>query len=136
MDLKSCSFSPSSKFYLLKQGQALYTGKNADKFYPIVYGEDIVAADADKDEARSCEAGTLNATLAKGKVILCFQTQTQRSGNVARRTVLDVQGVGLIFARFPTKEISWSLDIPSVQVDFAIATSLLTYTETSRSVYV
>ena len=39
-------------FYFLKQGQALYTGKNVDTFHPIVYGEDIAADNSDEDRAR------------------------------------------------------------------------------------
>ncbi|KAJ6385977.1 hypothetical protein OIU77_029023 [Salix suchowensis] len=114
-------------------GQALFTGKNADTFHPIVYGEDIVADNSYEDSARSCDSGSLNATLARGKVILCFESRSQRSNIVARRTVLDVKGVGLIFAQFPTKDVTLSLDIPSIQVDLAIGTYLLTYMEASRN---
>ncbi|KAJ6409825.1 hypothetical protein OIU84_009332 [Salix udensis] len=114
-------------------GQALFTGKNADTFHPIVYGEHIVADNSYEDSARSCDSGSLNATLARGKVILCFESRSQRSNIVARRTVLDVKGVGLIFAQFPTKDVTLSLDIPSIQVDLAIGTYLLTYMEASRN---
>ncbi|KAG6779562.1 hypothetical protein POTOM_015954 [Populus tomentosa] len=114
-------------------GQALYTGKNGDTFHPIVYGEEIVADDSDEDSARSCDSGSLNATLARGKVILCFESRSQRSNTIARRTVLDVKGVGLIFAQSPTKDVTLSLDIPCIQVDFAIGTYLLTYMESSRT---
>ncbi|KAJ6692769.1 hypothetical protein OIU79_014496 [Salix purpurea] len=103
----------------IKLGQALFTGKNADTFHPIVYGEDIVADNSYEDSARSCDSGSLNATLARGKVILCFESRSQRSNVVARRTVLDVKGVGLIFAQFPTKDVTLSLDIPSIQPDIA-----------------
>ncbi|KAG6777895.1 hypothetical protein POTOM_017736 [Populus tomentosa] len=150
-----------NKFYFLKQGQALYTGKNGDTFHPIVYGEEIVADDSDEDSARyntllllayqnpnysekiqiliartfnrSCDSGSLNATLARGRVILCFESRSQRSNIIARRTVLDVKGVGLIFAQSPTKDVTLSLDIPCIQVDFAIGTYLLTYMESSRT---
>lgn len=108
-------------------GQAVYTEKDAEKFYPIAFGEDIVSIDADEVSARSCNTGALNATLAKGKVILCFQSRTQRSITVATRTVRDAGGTGLIFALTPTKDVAISWDIPSVQVDFVIGTSLLTY---------
>ncbi|KAJ6707939.1 hypothetical protein OIU85_028234 [Salix viminalis] len=114
-------------------GQALYTGKSVDTFHPIVYGEDIAAEDSDEDRARSCDSGSLNATSARGKVILCFGSRSQRSNIIARRTVLDVKGVGLIFAQFPTKDVTLSLDIPCIQVDFAIGTYLLTYMESSRN---
>lgn len=34
------------------QGHALYSGNEVNKFYPIVYGEDIASADSDEDSAR------------------------------------------------------------------------------------
>ncbi|GLT30645.1 hypothetical protein SLA2020_054360 [Shorea laevis] len=114
-------------------GQAFYTGEGVNKFHPIVSGEDIAAIDADKDGARSCDSGTLNSTLARGKVVLCFQSRSQRSATIALRAVKEVQGAGLIFAQFPSKDISFLWDIPSVQVDFTTGTSLLTYMEASRN---
>ncbi|XP_028767967.1 subtilisin-like protease SBT3.9 [Neltuma alba] len=115
------------------QGQSLYTGKDVNKFYPIVYGEDIESEDSDGESARSCEAGSLNATLAKGKVIVCFQSGSQRSAVGAIRTVTEVQGSGLIFAQFPTKDVALSWSIPSVQVDFITGTSVLSYMEATRN---
>ncbi|PSS29469.1 Subtilisin-like protease [Actinidia chinensis var. chinensis] len=114
-------------------GQALYTGNDVDKFYPIVFGEDIAVADADEDSARSCDFGSLNATLARGKVVLCFQSRPQRSATNAARTVQEIEGVGVIFAQFPTKDVALSFSIPCVQVDFVIGTYLLTYMETISS---
>ena len=81
---------------------------------------------------RSCDSGALNATLAKGKVVLCFQSRFQRSATIAINTVMDVEGVGLIFAQFPRKEVTESWDIPCVQVDFVIGTTLLTYIGMTR----
>ncbi|THG18954.1 hypothetical protein TEA_029303 [Camellia sinensis var. sinensis] len=114
-------------------GQASYTGKDVNKFYPIVNGEDIAAVDADEDSARSCDYGSLNATLARGKVVLCFQSQPQRSAAYAARAVLDIEGVGVIFAQFPTKDVTLFLGIPCVQVDFTIGTYLLTYMESTSN---
>ncbi|CAI0378249.1 unnamed protein product [Linum tenue] len=108
-------------------GQGLYTGKEVEDFHPIVYGGDIAADDSDQDSARSCESGSLNATLAKGKVILCFQSRSQRSATVALTMVEDVEAVGLVFARVPTKDVSSCYRVPCAQVDFTIGTSLLTY---------
>ncbi|KAH9657072.1 subtilisin-like protease SBT3.9 [Citrus sinensis] len=115
-------------------GQAFYNGKeDLNKFYPIVIGKDIATFDADEGSARSCESGTLNATLVRGKIVICFQSQFQRSAATAARTVLDSGGVGLIFAKFPTKDVHFSFGIPYIQVDFAIGTSLLTYMEANRN---
>lgn len=71
-------------------------------------------------------------TLVRGKVVICFQSQYQRSAATAARTVLDTGGAGLIFAKFPTKDVHFSFVIPCVQVDFAIGTSILTYMEANR----
>ncbi|KAL5791053.1 hypothetical protein ACOSQ2_005941 [Xanthoceras sorbifolium] len=115
-------------------GQAFYAGKGAlNKFHPLVYGEDIAASDADEDSAGSCGSGTLNATLARGKVIICFQSRSQRSATTAASTVLKVDGAGLIFAEYPTKDVHFCFSIPCVQVDFTIGTSLLTYMESNRN---
>ncbi|KAL2477041.1 Subtilase family protein [Forsythia ovata] len=108
-------------------GQALYMSEDLDKFYPIVYGEDIMSADAYEDDARSCVADSLNATLARGKVLLCFESRLQRFPVNAASTVKSVQGIGLVFAKFRTKEVSLCLDVPCAQVDLTIGTSLLTY---------
>ncbi|XP_059647607.1 subtilisin-like protease SBT3.9 [Cornus florida] len=113
-------------------GQAFYKGKNVNTFYPIVYGEDIALSGAEEDSA-SCDTGSLNATLAQGKVVLCFQSVTQRSAATAADTVVDVQGVGVIFAQIPTKDVELILDVPCVQVDFTIGTYLLTYLATSSN---
>ncbi|KAL2460081.1 Subtilase family protein [Abeliophyllum distichum] len=108
-------------------GQALYMSEDLDKFYPIVYGEDIMSTDAYEDDARSCIADSLNATLARGKVLLCFESRLQRFPVNAARTVKNIQGIGLVFAKFRTKEVSLCLDVPCAQVDLTIGTSLLTY---------
>ncbi|KZV57531.1 hypothetical protein F511_20460 [Dorcoceras hygrometricum] len=98
-------------------GQSLFVSKNLDKFYPIVYGEDIAATGADESDARQ----------TKGKVILCFETRSQRFVATAENSVHEVEGVGLVFARFPTNDVSLCLEAPCAQVDFTIGTSLLSY---------
>ena len=105
-----------------------------NKFYPIVYGEDIASEDSDGKSAKSCESGSLNATLAKGKTILCFQSGSQRSAMGAIRTVTEVQGSGIIFAQYPSKDVALSWSIPSVQVDFITGTSILSYMLATRLV--
>ncbi|RZC66538.1 hypothetical protein C5167_010225 [Papaver somniferum] len=113
-------------------GQAFYIGKHVHKLYPIVFGQDIASSDSDEDKAKSCDVSSLNATLAKGKVVLCFQSRQQTSGALATRTVTRAGGVGVIFAQFPTKTIGLSLDFPSIQLDYEMATLLLTYMGTTR----
>ena len=81
---------------------------------------------------RSCDEGSLNATLVRGNVILCFQTRGQRSPIVAARTVSRAHGAGLIFAQFLTKDIAPVFDLPCIQLDFETGTSILTYMEHTR----
>ncbi|XP_052482733.1 subtilisin-like protease SBT3.9 isoform X3 [Gossypium raimondii] len=113
-------------------GQSFYTGRGLNKFHPIVYGADIAATNIDGTSAGSCDLETLNATLARGKVILCFQSRWQRSAAIASKSVLELKGAGVIFAQFPTKDVSCPWSFPCVQVDFEAGTSLLTYMAASR----
>ncbi|XP_018684877.2 subtilisin-like protease SBT3.9 isoform X2 [Musa acuminata AAA Group] len=115
-----------------KAGQALYLGEHVDKFYGIVYAEDIASDNADSTDARGCGAGSLNSTLARGKVVLCFQTRDQRSPLVASDTVRRAHGVAVIFAQFLTKDITFAFDFPCIQVDLEIGTSILTYLGSTR----
>ncbi|XP_073011945.1 subtilisin-like protease SBT3.5 isoform X2 [Typha latifolia] len=114
-------------------GQSLYVGKHPHRTFQIVFAEDIASNDAEASDARSCTAGSLNATLAKGNVVLCFQTRNQRSAAVAAETVSRSHGVGIIFAQFLTKDMAFSFDIPCIQVDFEIGTSILTYIGNTRN---
>ncbi|ONK58830.1 uncharacterized protein A4U43_C08F180 [Asparagus officinalis] len=117
-------------------GQSLYVGKHVDKVYRIVYAEDIVADNAEADSARSCDTGSLNATLARGNVIVCFQTRGQRSPVVAAKSVSSAHGAGLIFAQFLTKDIAPVFELPCVQVDFETGSSILTYVESTKDAVV
>ncbi|KAI3765511.1 hypothetical protein L2E82_15547 [Cichorium intybus] len=112
-------------------GQAFFTGKDNYNFYPLVYGEDIVADDAEEDDARSCEAGSMNANLASGAIVLCFQSRTKSSAALTAGNVQDVGGAGIIFAQYPTKDVTLTFAIPCVQVDYTVGTSIATYIESS-----
>ncbi|CAN6480959.1 unnamed protein product [Victoria cruziana] len=114
-------------------GQALYVGKHRSRDYGMVFSEDIALGSSDNVKARSCETGSLNATLAENKVVLCFQSRLQRSLEVAISTVVKVKGAGIVFAKFPTKVTTTSLSIPSVQVDIEIGTRILSYIRGTRN---
>lgn len=114
------------------KGQSFYTKQHGVKFYRLVYAEDIASTDAAASRARTCEAGSLNATLAKGKFVLCFQTRTQRLSSDAALSVYSAKGIGVVYAQIPTKTIISSPLIPCVQVDFEVGTSILSYIRTSR----
>ncbi|XP_068645578.1 subtilisin-like protease SBT3.5 isoform X2 [Aristolochia californica] len=112
-------------------GQALYIMEHVDKFYQIVYGEDIASANMDENKA-GCDEGSLNSTLARGKVVLCFQSRIQRSVAVAIKTVHSAGGIGVVFAQFPAKDVILSFRTPCVQVDFEVGTLILSYMEKTR----
>ncbi|XP_078173380.1 subtilisin-like protease SBT3.5 isoform X3 [Carex rostrata] len=114
-------------------GESLFTGKYRDKLLKIVYAEDVAASDASEADARSCNTGSLNSTLVRGNVVLCFQTRTQRMASVAADTVKSSHGVGVIFAQSLTKDTTFSFDIPCVQVDFEAGTSMLSYIGTTKN---
>lgn len=114
-------------------GQTMYSGKHAATTMRIVYAEDVSSDNADDSDARSCTAGSLNATLVKGNVVLCFQTRGQRAAQVAVETIKKARGIGVIFAQFLTKDIASAFDIPLVQVDYQVGTSILAYTTGTRN---
>ncbi|XP_020079963.1 subtilisin-like protease SBT3.6 isoform X1 [Ananas comosus] len=113
-------------------GQTLYPGKHHKRNYQIVNAEDIASSDAEDSDARSCNTGSLNATLARGKIVLCFQTRGQRVASVAADTVRKALGVGVIFAQFMTKDIASSYDIPCIQVDLETGSTILNYIGDTR----
>ncbi|RHN61365.1 putative tripeptidyl-peptidase II [Medicago truncatula] len=62
-----------------------------------------------------------------------IQPRSQRSATAAVRTVMEVEGVGLIYAQFPTNDVDMCWGIPSVQVDFTAGTKILSYMEATRN---
>ncbi|XP_057972829.1 subtilisin-like protease SBT3.9 [Malania oleifera] len=113
-------------------GQALNTWEDAQDFYPLVYANSIASIHADGEDAKNCKIDTLNATLARGKVVLCFQTETQSSLDQAYLAIVFSDAVGVIFAIAPSKEIIPSYIFPAVQVDYIVGTSLLKYVKSKR----
>ncbi|KNA23934.1 hypothetical protein SOVF_020920, partial [Spinacia oleracea] len=107
-------------------GQSLLTGKDLNMFYPLVFGGDI-ATSVGGLGAINCASGSLDTALAQGKVVLCYQSQTQSASDVATETVKEAKGAGLIFAQFPTKDVYLTSKFPTVLVDYTIGTSVLNY---------
>lgn len=81
---------------------------------------------------RNCASGSLDTALAQGKVVLCYQSQTQSASDVATETVKEAKGAGLIFAQFPTKDVYLTSKFPTVLVDYTIGTSVLNYIRAAR----
>lgn len=109
-------------------GQSLLASYSLNRFYPLVYGGEI----ATSLEAINCASGSLDTALAQGKVVLCFQSQSQWSSVVATETVRKARGAGLIFAQFPSKDVSLTSSFPTVLVDYTIGTSILNYIREAR----
>lgn len=74
----------------------------------------------------------MNSTLAKGNIVLCFQTRSQRSAVVAASTVMKARGAGVIFAKFPAKYVPLPLGSHCIAVDFEVGTALLHYIGVTR----
>lgn len=49
---KHSCFTDNLPIFCILQGQSLYMSKDLDQFYPVVYGADITATDADENDAR------------------------------------------------------------------------------------
>ncbi|XP_009348700.3 subtilisin-like protease SBT3.10 isoform X1 [Pyrus x bretschneideri] len=111
-------------------GQSIDVGKYNPEFASITYSERI-AIDPTDDSAKDCQPGSLNATLASGKIVLCFSKSDQQDIESAATTVKDAGGVGLIFAQFRNDGLS-SCDIPCISVDYEVGTQILSYIRRAR----
>lgn len=82
--------------------------------------------------SKDCEFGSLNATLAAGKIVLCFSNlNDQQDIASASSAVQEAGGVGVIFAQFHNDGLQ-SCDIPCVRVDYEVGTQILTYIRRAR----
>lgn len=81
---------------------------------------------------QDCEPGSLNATLAAGKIILCFlKSSTHKIGNAAI-SVKQAGGVALIYAQPHENGVDACNIIPCIKVDYEIGTEILSYIRKSR----
>ncbi|KAL6280741.1 hypothetical protein ACE6H2_017622 [Prunus campanulata] len=111
-------------------GQSIDIGKHKHGFVGIIYSERI-ALDRTNDSAKDCQPGSLNATLASGKIVLCFSKSDQQDIESASNTVQEAGGVGLIFAQFPNDGLA-SCDIPCIRVGYEVGTQILSYIRKAR----
>ncbi|XP_057965306.1 subtilisin-like protease SBT3.5 [Malania oleifera] len=110
-------------------GQALNIRNITSKFYRLMCGKDITINDAADDvDGRSCQLGSLNATLVSGNIILCFQSGNDllTSADIAFRSVRSANGAGVIFARAPT-DLTIEFLRNFIQVDFGTGSILQQY---------
>ncbi|KAL6348864.1 hypothetical protein AAG906_033520 [Vitis piasezkii] len=113
-------------------GQSIDTGKHKLGFTGLTYSE-RVALDPKDDSAKDCQPGSLNATLAAGKIILCFSKSDKQDIISASGAVLEAGGIGLIFAQFPTSQLESCDLIPCIKVNYEVGTQILTYIRKARS---
>lgn len=82
----------------------------------------------------SCDVGSLNSTLAKGKIVLCFTgaNDPEKQYAAALLGVLQAGGAGAIFAMHATNVLFPCSIISCVQVDYEIGTEILAYIRATR----
>lgn len=78
---------------------------------------------------------TLNATMVKGKVVLCFMGNNPSPDLQFQRAVLSVQragGFGLIFSQYTTNQGIPCRNISCILVDYEVGIKILNYIGTTR----
>ncbi|KAF3775745.1 hypothetical protein EJ110_NYTH49719 [Nymphaea thermarum] len=82
----------------------------------------------------SCDPGSLNSSLAKGKVVLCFTDAKDPIDQFSKAadTVSQAGGAGIIFAMHTTNFFGPCGSISCVQVDYEIGTEILAYIRATR----
>ncbi|KAK9008940.1 hypothetical protein V6N11_080416 [Hibiscus sabdariffa] len=115
-----------------QQGQSIDTRIHNHGFTGITFS-DRIALNASDDSALVCKRGSLNATLAAGKIILCFSQSRTQSIFSAAISVAEAGGVGLIFAQYRDDGLDSCNFIPCIKVDYEVGTQILSYIRRSRS---
>ncbi|XP_021281773.1 subtilisin-like protease SBT3.9 isoform X1 [Herrania umbratica] len=113
-------------------GQSVDTGIHNHGFTGITFS-DRIAANSSDDSAQDCQPGSLNATLAAGKIILCFAQSSTQDMPSAAVSVVEAGGVGLIFAQYRSDGLGSCQHIPCIKVDYEVGTRILSYIRKARS---
>lgn len=82
--------------------------------------------------SNDCRQGSLNATLAAGKIILCFSRPDTQDIQSAAISVTQAGGVGLIYAQFHTDGLDSCNLIPCIKVNYEVGTQILSYIRRAR----
>ncbi|XP_011040612.1 PREDICTED: subtilisin-like protease SBT3.5 [Populus euphratica] len=112
-------------------GQSITTGQHNHGFASLTYSERI-PLNPMVDSAKDCQPGSLNATLATGKIILCLSESNTQDMFSASTSVFEAGGVGLIFVQFHLDGIELC-KIPCVKVDYEVGTQIVSYIRKARS---
>ena len=91
-----------------------------------------ILCDTFTSSSQGCELGSLNATLAAGKIILCFSQSRTQNIVTAAISVLEAGGVGLIFAQYRSDGLDSCRYIPCIKVDYEVGTQILSYIRKAR----
>ncbi|KAI9174181.1 hypothetical protein LWI28_013257 [Acer negundo] len=113
-------------------GISIDTTKENRGFTDLTYSERIAADNADSS-AEDCQLGSLNATLAAGKIILCFSKSATHKIGTAEVSVQQAGGVGLIFAQYRANGLEPCFLIPCIKVDYEVGTQILSYIRKASS---
>ncbi|KAG1354754.1 subtilisin-like protease SBT3.9 [Cocos nucifera] len=108
-------------------GQTLNTRGYKGGFHGLEYSEFIAKENVDSDDSRGCDMGTLNATLAKGKVILCFSVTRDADISDAAWSVSRAGAIGLIFAQSQDSYLDPCDEVPCIKVNYEVGTQILSY---------
>ncbi|XP_057849920.2 CO(2)-response secreted protease isoform X2 [Cryptomeria japonica] len=98
------------------EGQALNYFKLNESSYPIVFGGDIAAPNISTGSAGRCISDSLDATKAKGKIVLCVQNEVDQSRQSKSYSVQSAGGVGMIIADDNNKFFPSIYAFPATQV--------------------
>ncbi|PSS04256.1 Subtilisin-like protease [Actinidia chinensis var. chinensis] len=112
-------------------GQSLDTGKQKHGFTGLVYSERIALDPIDNSD-KACHIGSLNATLAAGKVVLCFLNSDDQNMIYAAVAVHKAGGIGLIYAHYDDNLLESCDVFPCVRVDYEAGTQILSYIRKAR----
>jgi hypothetical protein len=80
---------------------------------------------------KDCQPGSLNATLAAGKIILCLSESNTQDMFSASTSVFEAGAVGLIFVQFHLDGMELC-KIPCVKVDYEVGTQIVSYIRKAR----
>ncbi|KAF2313553.1 hypothetical protein GH714_011635 [Hevea brasiliensis] len=113
-------------------GKSMDVGKHNHGFAGLTYSERI-AVDPTDNSGEDCQLGSLNTTLAAGKIILCFSKSDAQDIISASKSVFEAGGIALIFAQFHNDGLDPCKLIPCIKVDYEIGTQILSYIRKARS---
>lgn len=102
------------------------------EFKPIVRGGDVRASNAYVEEAQACSTGSLDPSKAKGKIVACTTSITERYDDLMKgKTVLDAGGAGMVLLSDQSLKagaiFAETHVLPAVQVAYSEGLDLLSY---------